>query len=138
MADICYLCYMRRIIVFILLALFCSPSFAQFIKGIECDWNPCDSLERYWVRHDGGPVPDIWNRYPNANHIFGLRHGWRISYNDEVILPEYIVFKYDDIRRTPSIYDATRLAYNYFSKYPQRSEYVMRDCIVTVRRIKKE
>lgn len=129
---------MKHLLLQLLLMWVCTNSFAQLYGRIDCEWQPSDSLRRYMVRCDDEPQPKIWKRFPNANHIWEISNGWRISHDKENIAPEYIIFRYDDISRTPSMYDALQLAYNYFSKHPGKNEYRHKDFIVLVSRIKKE
>ena len=116
----------------------CTNAFAQLYGRIDCEWQPSDSVRRYYVRFDGVVQPEIWKRFPNANHIWGISDGWMIDCKEGVIVPEYIIFKYGDIDRTPSLNDALQLAYNFFSEHPGKNEYRHKDFIVLVSRIKKE
>lgn len=124
---------MKTTIIASILLFFFSLSYSQTRGKIVCEWAPEEPIGYGWLRWDGEEEPEMWKRFGTvAHHIWEIHSGgWHIADGDKDIVPDYIIWRNDNLN-APSVYDAMKLAYNYFIKHPNKREYWHKDFIITV------
>ena len=134
---ICRFAGMKRILLSIALSFLSSIAFGQYWGHIPYSICPKKQFHYSHVRYEEDYEPEIWRKYPNANHILAVYNSWEISTSNGMLTPQYLVFK-NDSPDSVGIYEACKLAESYFLVHPDRREYDHKDFIMTTRIVRKK